>query len=708
MSTPLNVLKQYFGYDSFRPMQAEIIKGVLEGKDVLVLMPTGGGKSICYQVPALVKEGLCVVVSPLIALMKDQVEGLKANGVAANYLNSSQNDQEQHRVLETIRSGELKLLYVSPEKLVSQQFLSFLQSLRLSLIAIDEAHCISAWGHDFRPEYTQLAVLKQMFPQVPLMALTATADKITRRDIKKQLTLRDPQQYLASFDRPNLSLNVRPGRRKREAILNFIAKRPNSSGIIYCLSRKGTESLAESLQEKGVKAAYYHAGLSAADRNRVQRQFINDDVPIICATIAFGMGIDKSNVRWVIHYNLPKNIEGYYQEIGRAGRDGLPSDTLLFYSFGDVIKLRNFAEESGQRELQLAKLDRMQQYAEALICRRRVLLAYFGEELARDCGNCDVCKNPPKYVDGTVLAQKALSAVYRLREEVALGTLIDVLRGSAKKEITERGYDKIKTYGVGSDISFMDWQQYLSQMINAGLLEIAYDQGNALRLTPASQAVLFNGRKVKLYRLDYAKERAKEAAPSRPKSKRMQLIEDLFERLRELRYSLSQKAGIPPYLVFNDATLQEMAAERPTNEAQMRNISGVGQAKFRQYGHIFIEEIIRFILEKREEGANIKGSTYVQTFDLLRQSLSVSEVARLRGLNPGTVYSHIGKLYELAYPIELERFISAREQEAVAEAIAHTSSDKLNDLHEVLQGEVAYDKIRLGVSIWQTRMAREG
>ncbi len=692
------VLKQYFGYDSFRPQQAEIIETVLKGRDALVLMPTGGGKSVCFQVPALVKEGIALVVSPLIALMKDQVEGLKANGVPAAFLNSSQNDNEQLRVFEAMRTRELKLLYISPEKLLTQQFLSFLQSLQISLIAIDEAHCISAWGHDFRPEYTQLMQLKRLFPQVPVIALTATADKLTRRDIEQQLLLHKPRRFIASFDRPNLSLHVIQGRKRLDSILRFIELRPQTSGIIYCLSRKGTESLASSLQEKGIPAAFYHAGLSANARSRVQQDFINDKVPIICATIAFGMGIDKSNVRWVIHYNMPKNIEGYYQEIGRAGRDSLPSDTLMFYNFGDVIKLRSFAQESGQPELQLAKLDRMQQYAEAKICRRRVLLAYFGEDLGRDCGNCDVCKNPPKYVDGTIIAQKALSAIYRMQEEVPIGTVIDVLRASGKKEILEKGYDKIKTYGAGVEIPFNDWQSYLMQMLNAGLIDIAYDEGNALKLTAASKEVLFNKRDVQLYQPQKAKTPVE--AASKPRSRRMELIEGLFEQLRELRKNLAARAGIPPYLVFSDATLQEMSAERPTTELAMRDISGVGDAKLRQYGHIFIEEIISYILEERAKGANIKGSTQLLTFEMLRQGESLQDIARKRGLSAASLYTHLVYLFEQGYPIDLYRYINEEEAHAVEQAIYQSSSDNLTDLYELLEGQIQYDKIRLGVAIW--------
>ena len=413
----ISTLKQYFGYESFRPNQEAIVNTVLDGKDCLVLMPTGGGKSICFQLPALLLPGTCVVVSPLIALMKDQVEGLTANGVPAAYLNSSQLAAEENEVKQKVRDEKIKLLYISPEKLLSADIGYLLQEAKISMFAIDEAHCISSWGHDFRPEYTQMGFLKKMFPQLPIIALTATADKITRRDIVHQLGIPDAEQFVSSFDRPNLSLTVLPGRDRFKVIDEFIRGKGNQSGIIYCLSRKGCESMAEKLRKNGHNAGFYHAGMTAESRSRVQEDFITDNIPIICATIAFGMGIDKSNVRWVIHYNMPKNIEGYYQEIGRAGRDGVKSDTILFHSFADVKMLRDFIEKGENKEVQLKKLDRMLQYTDALSCRRKVLLSYFGEHISEDCGNCDVCKNPPEYFDGSTYAQMALSAVYRMREK---------------------------------------------------------------------------------------------------------------------------------------------------------------------------------------------------------------------------------------------------------------------------------------------------
>lgn len=595
-------LKRFFGYDHFRPLQAEIIKTIFASKDALVLMPTGGGKSVCFQIPAVTLPGTCVVVSPLISLMKDQVEGLRTNGISAAFINSAIDSREQLQVEEAFYSGQLSLLYVSPEKLVSGNFVSILKRGKINLFAIDEAHCISAWGHDFRPEYTQLGMLKQQFPHVPIVALTATADKLTRKDIVDQLKLDEPEVFIASFDRPNLSLEVRPGLQRLQQIEDFVRKHPQQAGIIYTLSRKATEDIADKLKQKGFKAEAYHAGLSPDRRSKIQDLFINDNLQIVCATVAFGMGIDKSNVRWVIHYNLPKNLEGYYQEIGRAGRDGAKSDTLLFYSFADVSMLRDIiqnGENAGQNEIQLVKLERMQQYAESLACRRRILLAYFGENQSENCGNCDICRNPPQSIDGTVIAQKALSAVYRLQEKVPMSMLIDVLRGSGRREIQQLGYDTIKTYGAGRDLSQWDWQHYLMQLINLGYLEVAYDAANVLRLTTASQEVLFKNRSVQLIRPTSYKERQEEEkAAAKVKTqtqvKRERLRDELFEHLRQIRKEIAQKEGIPPYLIFSDATLEEMAYHKPHTEDAMLAVSGVGEKKLVQYGYRFIKAIRNF------------------------------------------------------------------------------------------------------------------
>ena len=439
-------LKENFGFEKFRSNQETIINTILSGQDTLAIMPTGGGKSICFQLPALVLPGITIVISPLIALMKDQVDSLKTNGISACYINSSQSSQEQQYYIDNLKSNNFKLVYIAPESL-SYLDVAF-NELTISLIAIDEAHCISSWGHDFRPAYTNLGYLKSRFPSTPVLALTATADKATRTDIIKQLNLKNPKTFVASFDRANLSLEVRPALDRVKQIIDFVEKKPNESGIIYCLSRKTTEELADKLQKKGIKAKAYHAGLENKLRAETQDEFINDDCQVVCATIAFGMGIDKSNVRWVIHYNLPKNIEGYYQEIGRAGRDGLAAETVLFESYADVIQLQKFASEGLNADVQLAKLERMKQYADALSCRRKILLSYFGELVTENCGNCDICKNPPVFFDGTILAQKALSAITRLQESEPLAVIVDFLRGSKNAYIYEKNYQMLKTYGI--------------------------------------------------------------------------------------------------------------------------------------------------------------------------------------------------------------------------------------------------------------------
>lgn len=700
--TPKDALKKYFGYDSFRPMQEEIIQTVYDRKDALVLMPTGGGKSMCFQIPAITSDGICVVVSPLISLMKDQVESLKASGIKASFLNSSLTSDEQKVVEDDVYYGRIKLLYVSPEKMVSQSFQPLIQQAKVSLFAIDEAHCISSWGHDFRPEYTKLKFLKSQFPEIPVIALTATADKVTRRDIINQLGLSEPKIFIASFDRPNLSLTVRPGQKKIQQMLDFIEQRKNQSGIVYCLSRKNTEQVAEKLNAAGIPATFYHAGMDPAERSKVQEDFINDNAPVVCATIAFGMGIDKSNVRWVIHHNLPKNIEGYYQEIGRSGRDGTKADTLLFYSVRDVMILRDIIQSNNSEnvEVQLSKLERMQQFAESMSCRRKILLGYFGESLKKDCGNCDVCKNPPQNFDGTILAQKALSAIARLKEKVGARMLIDVLRGSKRQDLLNAGFDKIKTYGAGADISFADWQQLISQLINLGYIEIAYDQSNALRLTELAKSVLFDGQKVALVKITDIKQRQKEQrAQIKKKTKRQRVRDELFEILRQLRKELAQKKGIPPYLIFSDASLEEMAATRPVNETEMANISGVGEVKLRQFGATFIKAIVNFINEKSVEGVKIAGTTQLLTFQLHKRGFTVEQIAVERDLSIQTVYSHLIKLYEDDQGINLSHFVKKAEIEKVAEALQSLAPPyKLKAIFEQLNGEIPYHKIRFAMA----------
>lgn len=601
------ILKRYYGYDSFRQNQAEIIQTIMNGKDCVVLMPTGGGKSICYQIPAIAMQGTAVVVSPLISLMKDQVEALRANGIEAEALNSGNEYSSDTIIRRKCMDGSLKLLYISPEKLLTE-IPYLLKHIKISLFAIDEAHCISQWGHDFRPEYTQLDVLHKEFPQVPIMALTATADKVTRQDIVKQLGLHDARFFISSFDRPNLSLDVKRGyttKEKEQYILNFIKARPTSCGIIYCLSRKNTEKVAQFLQGHGIKAGVYHAGLNQAERNQTQELFKQDTIQVVCATIAFGMGIDKSNVRWVIHYNMPKSIESFYQEIGRAGRDGAPADTVLFYSLSDIIQLEQFAKDSGQQELNKDKLRQMQEYAESGICRRRILLNYFGEQMDHDCGNCDICENPPKRFDGTRYVQMALSAIKRAEEQIRTSTIIEILKGIPSPTVKRMGYDQLKTFGVGKELSTQDWQDYLLQMLQLGFIEIVYDQKNIVRITPSGNNVLFGRDKATLCVINRT---LKEAQKSKKRlhleipsisipglaSTSEQEDRKLFEALRVLRQQCANEEGFPPYIVFSDKVLHALATIKPTTLEQFGFISGIGEHKKQKYGQRFVALIQKY------------------------------------------------------------------------------------------------------------------
>lgn len=601
-------LRRYFGYNSFRENQEEIIRHILQGNDALVLMPTGGGKSICYQIPALTMPGTAIIISPLISLMKDQVETLRANGIEAEALNSGNDPSVDLVIRRKCLQGTIKLLYISPEKLLAE--LDYLLShMKISLFAIDEAHCISQWGHDFRPEYTQLGILREKIPNTPIMALTATADKITRQDIIQQLKLHEAREFISSFDRPNLSLSVKRGYKAAEKmhfILNFIKARPFEAGIIYCLSRKTTEKVAADLRKKGIQAAAYHAGLTNLERSQTQEQFKNDQLLVVCATIAFGMGIDKSNVRWVIHYNMPKSIESFYQEIGRAGRDGAPADTILFYSLADIVQLSEFARQSGQQDINMDKLKRMQEYAESNVCRRRILLNYFSEQTDHDCGNCDICENPPQRFDGTRYVQMALSAVKRTDEQIRISTIVEILKGMRSPSVVRHQYDQLKTFGVGKDISSGDWQDYLLQMLQMGFIEIAYNENNRVKITDIGLDVLYGRKEAQLCVIDH---RTKEE-PKRKTRLRLEIpsitipglppttgVEDpkLFEALRDLRMTCANEEGFPPYIIFNDKVLHSLATIKPTSLEQFGHISGIGEHKKQKYGDRFVTLIKKYV-----------------------------------------------------------------------------------------------------------------
>ena len=705
------ILKHRFGYDSFRMNQEPAIEAVLSGKDCVLLMPTGGGKSLCYQIPALMLDGLTVVISPLIALMKDQVDALRANGVDAAFLNSTQSAAEQVEVFRDVRSGKLKLLYVAPERLLQSgdQFIDFLREIDISLFAIDEAHCISSWGHDFRPEYLRLSALKREFPKIPVIALTATADKLVRQDILDRLHIPHAELFVSSFNRPNIYYAVEPKRRSYEQLLTYLDKRKDDSGIIYCLSRSSVDSLAADLRDEGFSALSYHAGLDKQTRDRHQESFLKDDTKIIVATIAFGMGIDKSNVRFVVHMDLPKNVESYYQETGRAGRDGLQSDALLFFSWADVNKLKGFAEVDGNAEqsaIMLRKLDVMGKFGDLRSCRRRFLLNYFSEELEADCGNCDNCNTVFERFDGTVIAQKALSAVYRTDQRFGLSYLVDFLRGSQAQSIRDE-HKNLKTYGIGADISKNAWFDYFKDLIAQGFLTQTDGTFPVVVLTEKSRGVLSGETPVQLITV-----RAKE-------EKRASLvgqvshpyIKELFDTLRDLRSSFAKSENVPPYVVFSDATLVEMATYLPQNDWEMRKISGVGDLKFDKYGADFLREVRDYCVKhghasrielkspKRERKQRTKRDmhgkdTYHTSLDMFRDGMSVSEIAKKRGIGVSTVENHLAR-FIASGELSLEQLVPVERVEVIRDAIDRTSQgNALSPIKEFLGDGYTYGEIR--------------
>ena len=670
----LALLKKFYGYQAFRPGQFEIIEAVAAGNDVVVLMPTGGGKSLCYQLPAMMKEGCAVVVSPLIALMEDQTSALVANGIPAAAIHSNRDETANREIIEAAYRGRIKLLYVSPERLLADLD-TWVSHLPVSLFAIDEAHCISQWGHDFRPVYTQLSVLKQRFPSVPVMALTATADRLTRDDIITQLGMENPLRWVGSFSRPNLSLRVVQGASKKQrvaTVAQMIRRYPNDSGIVYALSRKGAEDMHATLCAQGFRSVVYHAGLSADERARAQRSFTNGDVQVVCATIAFGMGIDKSNIRWVVHNNLPGNIESYYQEIGRAGRDGLPAETVLFYSYQDIIMRRHFIEESGRPPVATEKLDLMQKYAESTICRRRILLSYFGETAECDCGNCDVCLDPPSRFDGTVLAQKAGSAIIRTGQEVGIMTLTDILRGSVRAEIRQKGFDRIKTFGAGHDLPAPAWTAYIGQMIQLGLFEIAFDEANHLKVTPYGMRAIRGEIKVELSTFTPYTHTPRKQVPKEPPTP-VDPVQQLFEQLKAVRKAVAAKAQVPAYVVFSDASLLDMAQKRPSSMEEFMKVSGVGERKGVRYGKRFISAIRKF------EGMSAsmpQGTSVKETLILHNAGVGLGEIAEIKGISVETVRSHIAQLIDEDMVTTFGNYISRTEYEDIARTLASDPEGK--------------------------------
>lgn len=678
------LLRRFYGYNSFRPLQLEIITSAVEGRDSVVLMPTGGGKSICYQIPALLSEGgMTIVVSPLIALMKDQVTALTSNGIPAAAVNSLQSEEENRHILEQLFSGRVKILYISPERLLTE-IDRWSRDLPVSLIAIDEAHCISQWGHDFRPDYTRLSRIKELFPHVPVMALTATADRLTRDDISTQLRLQDPLLFLGSFDRPNISLRVinNPGKKGRLRYISTLIERYRyDAGIVYCISRKAAESMDADLRALGYRSAVYHAGLSMTERNSAQDRFINGDLQVVCATVAFGMGIDKSNIRWVVHNNMPGSIESYYQEIGRAGRDGVKAEAVMFYSYSDLITHQSFVEESGQQSVNAEKLKRMREYAEASLCRRRILLSYFNETMDHDCGNCDVCLNPPERMDGTVIAQKAMSAIIRTDGQAGFSMLIDILRGAARQDLMQRGFHLIKTYGAGRDLSFAEWNCYLSQLIQLGLVDIAYNEGNHLKVTAYGAEVLRERREVTLARYKEPERRKSGRKREEPEMPELKPAERLLAELKEVRLKLARKEQVPPYIVLSDKVLLELVRLEPTDMEAFSKVEGVGEKKTVRYWKPFVTAIRKFKGIAEPLGT---GLSYEETLLLLNSGYDVAGIAATKGIKERTVYGHIVNLIREDRLTDFSSVIT-REQYLRVMAVAKENPE---EMYTVLAGEM--------------------
>lgn len=695
---PLHILQEKFGYGSFRLEQEAIIQSVVQKKDTFVLMPTGGGKSLCYQIPALMFDGLTVVISPLIALMKDQVDALRVNGIDAAFLNSTQSYQEQESVLKKVKSGELKLLYLAPES----TFIKQLSSFHVSLIAIDEAHCISHWGHDFRPEYLTLAHLKKSFPHVPVIALTATADKLTRKDIVEKLELNNPQVFISSFNRANIRYNVEAKRNSYDKLLDFLEKRKEDSGIIYCLSRASTERLADDLKREGFQALPYHAGLEKETRAKHQELFLRDDVKIMVATIAFGMGIDKSNVRYVVHMDLPKNVESYYQETGRAGRDGLDSEALLFYSYADVSKMKNFVEVENnpeQTQIYLKKLDQMAEYGDLVTCRRKYLLNYFDESTASYCGNCDVCLTRIEQTDGTVLAQKLLSAVTRLEERFGAGYVIDFLRGSNSAKIQEE-HKQLKTFGIGADVSKESWHDIVRDLLAQDYLSKSEGLYPILKLTAKSAAVLKGSEKVMITK---SKEVTEVAA-----MQKSDYEQALLQQLKDLRRQMANEENVPAYIVLSDATLIELATYLPHNKDEFYKISGFGEVKIEKYGKRFWDVVAAYCREHnlksrihlktpkrvRRERPEKETDTKQQSFELFKLGHSIAQIAERRNLSLTTIEGHLA-FYVQKGSLAIDQVMDHSKVPTIQKAIEKKGTVALTPVKELLGDSYSFGEIRL-------------
>ena len=694
LAQPSEILHKYYGYNAFRSQQEEIINHVLAGNDSLVIMPTGGGKSLCFQVPAMCLSGLTLVVSPLLALMQDQVSNLKAIGIPAAAYNSMAKESELADIRIKVRNKEVKILYVSPERLNTSSFYDFIREIQLSLVAIDEAHCVSIWGNDFRSDYLSISKFRDSFYNIPFIALTATADTVTQKDICDQLHLKDSRTFISSFERENITISARQGLKRLEQIIRFIDDN-EGSGIIYCLSRKNTETLAEALSLKGYDAASYHAGMDTEGRKRVQDDFINDRVRIICATIAFGMGIDKPNIRWVIHYNMPKNIESFYQEIGRAGRDSLPAKSLLFYSYQDVEVMKSFITDSEANEefknVQLDKIERVWDFANSNECRTNIILNYFGEFRDYPCGHCDNCIEPPTKIDGTILTQMALSAIFRTKEQLTIQMLIDVLRGSAKAEIRQAGFDQIKTYGVGRNISAFAWRDYIVQLLHKGYIFLDYSNGYKLRLTNLSGAVLYENQKVQLVSATYTEELKKSKAKEVVTDIKKEAKPTILNHLKQWRLEKAKAENVPPYVIFNDNTLNSLAKETINELSDLEGITGIGQVKLKKYG----PELLEIIKEFTQEVKPKKSGTVDETFRLYQEGNTLTEIAELRGLAPSTITEHIIQCFKEGKIPSLDNYIDDDSYHTIIKAAKELESfDRLRPVFDHLEEKFSFDQIK--------------